>query len=213
MFSVKFDKNQLTLELNKLKKNVGDKALVSTVNKLAAQGKTASGKKIRQEYAVTSADTRKSIKVVKAKPSNGIKAIVAKIIATGKASTNIIRFAEKKVTLAQARRRKKEGTQSDLRVRVRKAGGFKTIKGGFIATINRKALAFKRIPGTTAPGRKRYAGTKYANKIEPVRTIFIPAMFNSRKVNNAIKFVIRTKFEKIYENDVRFFMSKFNAAR
>jgi len=89
---------------------------------------------------------------------------------------NLIHFLEKKVTLAEGRRRKKSGTQNQLRFKIKRVGGLKTIKGAFVG--NKGRTIFKR------SGKGRLP-------IEGVQTIGVRAMFSTKKINNRVIAKIR----------------------
>ena len=73
---------------------------------------------------------------------------------------------ETKVTLAERRRRRKAGTLSELRFKIRRAGGQKMIEGAFIGG----RTVFRRIGKDRLP-------------IEALATIGIPQMFTAKKIN------------------------------
>ena len=200
---------EVARELKKLENEVADKALRSTVNKSAAQGRTAMTRAITSEYNLKSAEVRSKLRVIRA--SRKGRDIKARLDGTGRLTFNIIRFVEGRVSLAQARRRARSGTLSQVHVKIRKTGGVKPLKGAFIA--NRGRTVFKRVPGTTMRSRQRYAGTKHAEQIAALSTIGIPRMFNARKINIPVVKKINDNFVRIFEGDVKFFTEKFNRGR
>ena len=197
MLSIKNNFPAIALQLKRMRKDIGDKALRSTVNKVAAISKTAMNKEIRSEFVMKAGEVGKELKVDRARAGRRARGIVAKLSARpGKRSINLIRFLEKKVSFAQARRRRKEGSLNVLRFKIKKSGGFKTIKGAFIG--NKGRTVFQR------EGRGRLP-------IKAAQTIGVAQMFNTKKINRVVVRNAQLRLAKIFDNEARFFTAKFNA--
>lgn len=199
---------EVTAELNSLKKGLGDKALRSTVNKEAGKGRTAMTRAITKKYVLKAGDVRPKLKIGRSRRSQ--KAIVSSITGVGSLTFNLIRFVEKKVSLAQARIRGRKGTLNQLRVKVKRRGGLKPIPGAFIA--NKGRTVFRRKPGTTMAARSRYAGTKHAEQLEALRTIGIPRMFNAKDIRPVVTAKIEAGLPATFDNEARFYLRKFNGS-
>jgi hypothetical protein len=84
---------------------------------------------------------------------------------------NLIHFVERRVTLAEGRRRAKAGNIAQVRFQVRRGGGKKMIPGLFIA--NQGRTVFKRVGKARLP-------------IEAVSTIDVPSMFGARRISRRV---------------------------
>lgn len=171
---------------------VRNKAMPSALNKVMAQAKTAMQRGITQEFAVSAAYARDRLRVTKATAKGGAVNIEATLVGgDGKRrSANIIAFAEKQTTLAQAKKRGKAGTLGLLHVRVKRGGQFKPVKGAFIG--NKGRTVFER------EGKGRLP-------IKPVQTIDIASMFNTKRINAAVLELIRTKLPGIFQHEAEYF--------
>ena len=81
-------------------------------------------------------------------------------------------------------------------VLIKRGGGRKLIAGAFIANQGRTVFI-------------RKAGQGRA--ITPVETIDVPQMFNTRRINEAVRQIIVERFPRIFENEARYFVNKFSA--
>jgi hypothetical protein len=194
--SIRTDFAGIQRQLAALREDVGRKALASALNKTVAQAKTQMQRAISREYAVTVGYVRGRLRIRKAFAA-GRLTLSAELAATSPKgrSANIIAFVEKSVSLAQARKRAKGGTLNVLRVRV-KRGGYKALPGAFIG--NRGRTVFRRTGEARLP-------------IEPVRTIDVGQMFNTRRINSVVLATIRAKLPSIFANEARFYIDRFNA--
>ena len=185
-------------KLDSMAEGIRSKALVSALNKTVDQAKTLMGREITSEYSVTAAYVRERLRVKRASYRAGQLELNAELDGSNKRrSANLIRFTEKFVSLAQARKRAKAGTLDQLRFKIRKAGGAKIIKGAFIGNGGRTVFirtTDKRLP------------------IKALSTIDVPSMFNQRKINARVVGMIKDKFPVIFERDAAYFIAKFNQA-
>ena len=209
--TVKTNFPEIQKQLRKLRTETGDKALRSTVNKAAAKGKTISIRTITKTYNIKRPKVAPEIKVIKAAKKG--KDISAKIRVIRFRAFNARNFMETRVSLAQARKRRKSGTLRDLQFNVKRSTGFKPIQGSFVAQGRNNVLVFKRLPGTVWAKRKQYAGTKHAERIVGVSSIGVAQMFNSKKVNLTTITEVNKEFPKIFNNEIKFFIRKFNEGR
>lgn len=177
-------------------RDVRDKAMASTINKVADQAKTRMGRAITAEFNVSAGYVRDRLRVRRATSKAGQLQLSADLIGgNGKRlSANVIAFAEKKVTLAQARKRTKAGTLSRLFVKIKRTGGPKPLNSrSFIGNAGR--TVFEREGKVRLP-------------IRAVQTIDIPSMFNTKRINLAVQQFIREKLPAVWVNEAAFFMRK-----
>ena len=196
--SIQHNFADVSKRLQRLEHSIRDRALASAVNKTLDQAQTQMVRGIVREFEVKAAFVRSRLRVRRAN-----KAMAAQITASlsasgraaGKRAANIIHFVEKKVSLAEARRRAKKGTLQQLFVKVKRGAPAKPLKGAFIG--NKGRTVFRRV------GEKRLP-------IEPVQVIDVPQMFNTRRINNLVLAEIRRRFPVIAEREIRYFTGLFN---
>ncbi|MDQ7989031.1 MAG: phage tail protein [Candidatus Dactylopiibacterium sp.] len=176
-------------ELEALPQRVADKVVARALNNTIDQGRTQMAREISREFAVTREKAYNNLTVTHARTSKGTLRLEVELSASNLRnkregrSMNLIAFVENKVSLAQARRRKRDGTQNVLRVKIKRKGSAKMIRNAFIAT-NKKSggtAVFERV------GKSRYP-------IEAKTTIGIPSMFNTRRINELVRRVMRERF-------------------
>lgn len=194
MLTIKVDDSQVRHMLKGLRDATSTQALRQAVNKAANKGNTLMKRAIAKEFNINQQALGPQLKVQGA--AGGYSTITAVIYplakAPGRRGRNVIEFLERKVTLAEARRRTKSGTLRDLRFEIRR--GRKTlIPGTFVVTYNKGTFVAQRVPGTVTPGRSRYAGTKHAEKLMGTQTIDVPQMFNTKRIALNVKRDIETK--------------------
>ena len=138
-FSIKTNFPDVQRQLSALRDDVRSKVLASAMNKTVEQARTQMIREITAEYNVTSTYVRDRLRIKRASFKGGALGIEAALIGgDGKRrSANVIRFGEQVVTLAQARKRAKDGTLSQLRFKIRKSGGKRIIRGAFIGNKGR----------------------------------------------------------------------------
>jgi hypothetical protein len=155
-------------------------------------------RQIAGEFNVTAAYVRPRLTVVRARFTAGRVRLEAELRGGDgrRRAANVIAFLEKSVSLAEAKRRAKKGTLNKLGFKFKRTGGVKHIEGAFI--WNRGRTVFRRV------GRER-------QPIEPVRTIDVPSMFNTRKLNTAVVRAIEADLPQTFEREAKYAMSKFNA--
>lgn len=172
-----------------------NRAKVSTLNKLAAQGKTQMIRGITKEYNIKASELRERIQLKRASRKQGQTfeaVIVGNPVGRAKRSFNVIRFAEKRISIAEHKRRVKRG-QEGVYVTIKKGGGKKLIPGAFIG--NRGRAVFRR----TGKGRL---------PIEPVATIGIPQMFNTKRIHVPVRQKIAADFPRVFAAEIKFRVSK-----
>ena len=183
MLTVTFDDRQVRRMLKGLGDDIANQSLREAVNKAAAKGNTEMKRRISREFNLRAGDVANQLMARKA--SKSFSVVTAEILAQpkvrGRRARNVIEFMERKVSLAEARRRRKSGTLKDLRFEIRR-GRKVMIPGSFVLTANRGTFVAQRVPGSVAPSRSKYAGTKHAEQIKAVQTIDVPQMFNTKRI-------------------------------
>lgn len=213
LISISTNFTDVQRRLDQLHEGVRGTALASAINKTLEQAKTAMIRGITSEFEVKASYVRERLRVVRASKKGGLFSIEGSLRGGSdrKRSANIIAFVERSVTLAQARKRRRDGTLGQLFVKIKKAGGKKVVRGkyGQGAFIGNKGrTVFERVPGTKMGGRKW--GGKHGEQIVPVQVIDVGQMFNARRINSVVVASMKAKFPAIFEREARFFTNRFN---
>lgn len=171
-------------KLDALRSDLRDTVLVRTVNRTIDGAKVDMGRSIRQEFNVTATYVRERLRVRKASFKVGRFNVEAELIGgDGKRrSANVIAFGARQV---------KQGVS----VKIKRAGGRSVIKSAFIG--NKGRTVFRRVGDARLP-------------IEPVRTIDVPQMFTTRRVNAAVIRAIEKRLPAIFDREARFALSRFS---
>lgn len=182
--------------LNTLRGGLGDRAISSTLNKTATQAKTQMSQAIRQEFNISAALVRDRLRIRRASKRD-IYTFTAALIGnpeTGgaKRSMNLIHFLERRTSLAEARRRRKLGTVSQLHFKVRKSGGKQVLPGAFIG--NKGRTVFIRTGNARLP-------------IKAVRTIGVPQMFTATRNITKVTVWIERNLPRIAAAEFAYYLS------
>ena len=198
--SIKTNFPEVQRMLESMRKDIADKALASALNKTVAQAKTAMSREIRAEFNISASKVGAALQVNKARAGGGRVHLEASLESPSKRgrSLNLINFMERSISMAQARKRGKAGTLSQLHVQIKKAGGKKGLKSAFIG--NRGRTVFVRIGKARLP-------------IKAVQTIDVAGMFNTKRVNARVMQMIDARFPDLFVNEAKFFTDRFNAKR
>lgn len=183
-------------KLQTLRSDISSRVTASALNRTVEQARTQMTREITAEYNVTAAYVRDRLAIRRASFKQGTFEMRAELTGgsnRGRAA-NLIRFVEKSVTLAQARKRAKAGDLNQLRFQIRKAGGKKVIKGAFIG--NKGRTVFIRTTDKRLP-------------IKALQTIDVAQMFNQRRINARVVALIKTKFPELFARDLKFYLGKF----
>lgn len=152
-------------------------AAARALNRTAEQGRTAAVRDITGAFNLQASFVRERIEVVKV--SSRSSQLVATLVVRGKhRSLNLIRFVERRVTLAEHRRRKSTGTLG-VYARVRKDGKNALLKGAFIG--NQGRTVFKRIGASRLP-------------IEPLQAIGVGQAMISDVGREKLEEAVRDRF-------------------
>ena len=191
---VKTDFRDVYRMLDGIKRDLQPKVVARALNSVGETVKVQARKEIGQEYNLPAADIGRLIRVQRASFRPGGRLEVA-VIAESKRgrSLNVIRFVEKRVTLAEARRRKKGKTLDRLRVQIKKRGGGKILGTPKWAAGKPFIL--------TANGGTFVAARTEAGKVRGVQTIDVPSMFNTKRINGILLETIRAKFPAAFQRE------------
>lgn len=173
----------LQAKLAALPVELRDRALAAGLNRTAQKAQTEIDRAVRDEYVISSDRVRNSLALRQASAARSQFSAEIQIFGSPSKkgrSANVIAFMEKKVSLAEARRRAKRGdlfVQSKgrllpiLRFVFKRGSGPKVIEGAFIG--NKGRTVFRRIGKARLP-------------IEPVRVIDVGQMFRSKKISKRV---------------------------
>lgn len=182
-------------ELAKLSRDLQDKAVAMALNKTTDKGKTEMVRAITSEFAIKASEVRPRLNVRKASAKGDRLVALLHAFASRRKgrSLNLIRFLERKVSLAEARRRDKRGTLNHLGFKIKKRGGVKQIKGAFIG--NKGRTIFVR------EGKER-------TPIRALQTIDVPQMFTTRRINERVVRRIQKEFPVEFDRAVRLLLAR-----
>jgi hypothetical protein len=202
--TIKHNFAEVQRALDGLQRDIADRARYSALNKTMQQARTAMSREIRSEYNLTLGEVNDRLRIDLPRFARGSLSIEARLTGRGKSgrgrSMNVIRFVERVISLAQAKKRRKAGEGAGgrafaLRVKIKKGGPSKVIKGAFIG--NRGRTVFER------EGKERLP-------IRAVQTIDVPQMFNARKTKGAVLALIKRQFPVIAQREIAYYTRIFN---
>lgn len=172
---------QVAAGLGQLQDDLASKVLARTLNRTVEQARTQMSREIRNEFNLSAGYVRDRLRIKRAFAKAGQFSLSAELAGGDpkRRSANVIAFKARK----DAR---------GVSVQIRK-GGRKVIKGAFIG--NKGRTVFKRTGSQRLP-------------IEPVQTIDVGQMFNTRRINAAVLRAIEGKFPAIFERELRFALSR-----
>ena len=212
--SIEHNFPDVSKQLARLQEGVAKKAMASALNKTIAQARTSMSREIREEFNLNTQEVNSSLVVRRAsagRTAYTLEATLEPKSSRGR-SLNLIRFVEKSVSFAQARKRIKAGEGGtyklrgggvvqktlQLRFKIKKKGAPVLVKGAFIANDGRTVFIRE--------GKGRLP-------IRAVQTIDVAQMFNTKRINAKVVAMIKSKFGEIFANEAKFFTAKFNAGK
>lgn len=190
--------------INKIRREIpaaADKACVSAVNKLAAQGVTQGVKAITAVYNIKQRDVKKGVKLEKAARGNSARA--ARLFATIRGSgprLPIYQFgalpkeppSQKEIPKPYTRRKRASA-------KVLKQGGRKKFQHAFIAKM---LSGHKGMFERTGEVRGR------RSIIREIYTMGVAQMFKAKAVDT-IKRLVRTKGAQVLKHELDYYLGKF----
>jgi hypothetical protein len=166
-----------------------DKAAARAMNRAIETGRTRMTRAIGAEFRVPAATVRERLSLRRASAARGALRLEAVLSAKGKRSFNVLRFLERSVTLAAAKRRRKAGTLNRLFVQIKRGAGRKPLpEGAFVQTARGGTAVFRRVGKNRLP-------------VAPINTIAVPQMFNTRRINNVVARAIREVFARRFPHE------------
>jgi hypothetical protein len=159
-----------------------ERATTMAINKVAAKAQTEADRAIRERFVIPRDQVRGSMVLIRAR--RGRMAIEAVLQIFGSPtrrgrSMNLVRFMERSVTLAQHRKRAKQGDKQ-LHFKILRRSGLKTISGAFLG--NKGRTVFRRTGDERLP-------------IEPVQVVGVGQMFNTRAIRERVLLRINRELE------------------
>ncbi len=188
---------EIAAKLDRLGKDVGDKAVVRALNKTVDQGKTEMARGISREFRISVGQAKSRLVVHRAYLKGGVYRFQAKLEATRRGqgrSMNVIAFVENKTTLAEAKRRGKKGTLNQVHFQIKRTGGKKVIPGAFIGNNGRTVFVRE--------GKSRLP-------IKAVNTIDVTQMFNTKRINSVVRGAMLAKFPANFRRELRAVLGGF----
>lgn len=208
--TIKTNFPEVQRKLDALQKDVRERAMASALNKTIDLARTQMTREIAGEFNVTAGYVRERLRVRRA-TSRGTLRLEAALIggkAGAKRSANIIAFVERKVSLAQGRKRAKAGTLGQVFVKVKRRGGTKGL-GDLRFIGNKGRTVFERRPGRQMQSRPGKLN-KHSQAIGPVQVIDVAQMFNTLRVNANVIAFMRQRFPEVFAREAKFFTDRFN---
>ena len=178
-------------QLNQVSDDIGNKAMVRSLNTTIEQGKTQMARQISQEFRISVSKAKDRLEVSKASVKGGALRFEAFLEATKRGqgrSMNMIAF------VGTLPRRTKKGKLSQVKFQVKRGGGKKILPGAFIG--NKDRTMFIRTGNARLP-------------IVPVNTIGVPSMFNTKRINAAVRKVMLERFEQNFTRELRVILGGF----
>lgn len=193
--SIKSDVDKIAKNFGQLGKELKEKAIAPALNKTIAKGRAEMTRAITTEFAIKAGDVRPRLNVRKASTKGNRLQATLQAFASGRKgrSLNLIRFLERKVSLAEARRRGKSGTLKQLRFQIKKSGGMQQISGAFIG--NQGRTVFVRDSDSRLP-------------IKALSTIDVPQMFNTRRINRRVVDRLNKEFAVEFQRSLKLLISR-----
>jgi len=186
-------------DLNRLQSDIQQRAIARALNRTMDQGRTQMVREIASEFEIKQSEIRARMSIRRAREGYFGGLLTVELFALQNKrgrGFNLIRFVEKRVTLAEAKRRQKAGTLNQLGFRIKKGGGIKRITGAFIG--NKGRTVFMR------EGKERLP-------IKAVTTIDVAQMFNTRRINSKVVRYVQDKFPEVLGREVDYYVRKFAA--
>ena len=183
--SIKHDWPDLQRKLDRQRKDIADKAMARALNKTIDQGRAEMARRIAAEYRIKISDVRQRLAITRARKQGKALELTVSLEATraGKGrSMNLIAFH------TGGGRVLKSGKRQQLRFKIRRDGGNKQITGAFIG--NKGRTIFIR------DGKSRLP-------IKAVNTIDVLQMFNTKRINLAVREALLASLESNFDRELR----------
>ena len=168
-----------------------DKAIVSALNKIAAQGLTGGRKAITTKYNIKASDIKPAITLLKARKSNP----VAIIRARGAKALPLFKFGGlPKAPVSQAGIKAPYRGRRKASAKVLKKGKREKLRHAFVAKLGGNVSIYERVGSKRLPVRK-------------VMSLGIPVMFEHASVH-AIEDYVKAQGQQIFEHELGHYLKK-----
>lgn len=180
--SVKVDVDRALRRLSQLRDDVQNKAIVAALNKTGDKARVEMKRQIAAEYAIKVSDANAQLQVSRASGSGNKMWVTLSAFGRrrGHRSRNVMMFSARQ-------------TSQGVVVQIKRNGGKKLIKGAFIGNQGRTVFirtSDKRLP------------------IKAVETIDVPQMFNSKKINEAVRAKVMAEFPIELQRAIRMYLPR-----
>ena len=200
--------------LDNLQRDVRDTVIARSLNRIAEQTKTQASREIGNRYNLTRAQVRNRIIIDKAFAKTRLTVVVRVPLRGGKYRalhlTNLTGTKDLRYSIGRV------GAYT-LRMARRTSKGKVTSKGGVQYSIlrgNRQIFPNAFIaPGKNSGKLIAFQRTDLDNprsKLKALHVIDVPQMFNARVINDSLLRLIRDKFPREVEAQMRFATARFN---
>jgi hypothetical protein len=173
-------------QLDRLADDVGNKVMARAMNRTIDQGKGEMAKQISRTFRISRAEALDRLHVSKVATRGRGVSLKATLSAANKGkarSMNMIKFI-----MGGVPRRPKRGAMRQLKFKIRRDGGNKSIPGAFVANNGRTVFI--------RTGKER-------KPIKALSTIDIPQMFNTREINKVVRDVMQERFGANFKRELR----------
>ncbi len=196
--SIRTNFPDIARRIDALPEKVANKAIARALNDTVQQGQTEMARGISQEYRLTVSEVRERLQIKRAAVRGNVLRLTASLSAkSGKGrSMNLIHFMTGALTKRTANKVAKAAGQGragadlvgQLGFQIKRQGGRKVIPGAFIGNHGRTVFI------RTGKGRL---------PIKALSTIDVPQMFNTRRINEAVRRAMLSRFRTNFDREVR----------
>lgn len=163
-----------------------EKALVRTLNRVAAKARVQSSRKVRETYNIKAKDLNDSTKVTQARRNN----LMAEIVITGK-PIGLIKFDARPSTPTYP------PPKQGLTYKIKKTSGRSKLPHAFIARMASGHIGVFERHGTKIKGK--------AQKIREKKFIGMPSVFRSDKIMSVVRSIIDKELPKEWVINWRYY--------
>jgi hypothetical protein len=179
-------------QLARLPTEVGAKAMRRALDRTMVTARKEMGDAIYGEFALRKSDINQKLFVTKPRVRSGGFEIEASLFSKGKGgrrSMNLVRF----VVGSRTKNRKR----GQIKLRIRRDAGLKTIKGAFLAPTRGSGMFLARRIG------------KERLPIEGLQVIDVPQMFNTRRLNSRVVRKIQAVLGERFEREAQYYLARY----
>jgi len=185
--------------LGDVQDKLASQVLARSLNRTIEQARTEMSRQIRAEYNLSAAKVGEKLRIKRATFTKGQFEMAAELFSKNpdnrRGSINLINFSARE-------------TKAGLTFKIKKRGGRGKIGPGFIG--NKGQTAFIRTGEQKRVMTRGVNVGKLREPIRPLRTIDVPQMFNTRRINAAVQAAMHAKFPAIFQRELAFAMSRLN---